>query len=481
MNRLSATIARLVTAVVLGCAAIFPSPLFAAEGEVHVIPISGEVSPSMAAFVERAVKETQGASLVIFEMDTFGGRVDSALKIVDAITHMDVPTTAWVKTKAISAGALIALSADTLYMKAGTTIGDCAPITIGEDGPKMLGEKFQSPLRAKFRALARKNGYSEVLAESMVSEGLEVVSFEDEGKTIYMDRHDYDELAEKPAPVKTVVKEGELLTMDDVEAKNLGFSKESLGSAESVSKALGFEGTIHGRVAPSWSEELAHWILTITPILMMIGLGALYTELKAPGFGVFGIIGVVALGLALFGHHLTGLATYAEILLIVIGFLLIIVEILILPGFGVAGVGGFLLVLVGLLLSLQDFTLPSPDMPWQMNQFKGNLMVVVVSFGASLLFAMAAVRWLIPAMGGRVSGPYLDADLGASKADSKEISRIAMGERGVAISMLRPAGKAEFHGEPFDVVTRGDFIEPGTPVVVSEISSNRIVVTKEDL
>ncbi|WP_300667039.1 NfeD family protein [Desulfoluna sp.] len=448
----------------------------ATAGEIRLIPISGEVSPSMAAFIARAVKETDGASLVIFEMDTFGGRVDSALKIVDTITSLEVPSVAWVKTKAISAGALIALSADALYMAPGTTIGDCAPIAVGKEGPQMLGEKFQSPLRAKFRALARKNGYSESLAESMVTADLEIVAYEAEGKTLYMEAQAYEDLKEKPEHVRTVVRKGELLTMDDVEAKGFGFSRATVKTTAEVAGAMGHGALPVTRVIPSWSEGLSGWILSIAPVLMMIGLGALYTELKAPGFGIFGIVGLSALGLALFGHHIAGLATYAEILIIVMGLLLIIVEIFILPGFGVAGISGFLLVMIGLILSLQDFVLPDPTLPWEGTLFRGNLLTVVISVGASVLMAVMLLRYLVPAMAGRVSGPYLDADLKASKADSEETSRIAVGENGVALTPLRPAGKAEFHGEPFDVVTQGDFIDRSDPVVVTAVEGNRILV-----
>lgn len=449
-------------------------------GPVRLVPVSGEVSPAMAAFIARAVKEAEGASLVIFEMDTFGGRVDSALKIVDAITALEVPSVAWVKTKAISAGALIALSADALYMAPGTTIGDCAPIAVSQEGPKMLGEKFQSPLRAKFRALARKNGYSEALAESMVTADLEIVAVESDGETLYMERQVYEDLKVKPEHVRTVVRKGELLTMDDVEAKGFGFSKATVKSVGEVAAAQGQVGVAPQRVDPSWSEDLSGWILSIAPILMIIGLGALYTELKAPGFGIFGIVGLTALGLALFGHHIAGLATYAEILIIVIGLLLLVVEIFILPGFGVAGLIGFVLVMLGLLLSLQDFVLPDPALPWEGEMFRGNLLTVVASFGASLLMAVVLLRYLVPAMAGRVSGPYLDADLKASHADSKETAHIKIGETGIAISPLRPAGKASFHGEPFDVVTRGDFIGRDEPVIVTAVEGNRVIVARKE-
>ena len=463
---------------------LLPKGVFASApqnptGEIRIIPISGEVSPAMASFIERAVESSQGASLVIFEMDTFGGRVDSALKIVDTISSLSVPSVAWVKTKAISAGALIALSADSLYMAPGTTIGDCAPISVGKDGPQMLGEKFQSPLRAKFRALARKNGYSEALAESMVSEDLEIVAFESGGRTEYMERQVYGDLKEKPDHVRTVVRKGELLTMDDVEAGAFGFSKATVKSTAEVARALGKGEVSVTRIEPTWSEGLSGWILTFTPLLMIIGLGALYTEMKAPGFGVFGMVGLSALGLALFGNHIAGLASYAEVLLIMIGLLLLVVELLVIPGFGMAGISGFILIIIGLVLSLQDFVLPDPSLPWEGNLFRGNLLMVGISFGASLLVAMGLLRYLVPALSGYVSGPYLDADLKASKAESRESACIGLGEAGIARTSLRPAGKALFHDEPFDVVTQGDFIERDEPIVVTAVEGNRIVVARD--
>ena len=144
------------------------SSLWAQEKtKIFIIPVSGDVDPGMAAYVERALKSIKedSNSMIVFEMDTFGGRVDSALEIVDHITNIPKSKTiSYVTNKAISAGALIALASSELTMKHGTTIGDCAPIMMSSEGPKMMGEKFQSPLRAKFRALAKKNNYPELLA-----------------------------------------------------------------------------------------------------------------------------------------------------------------------------------------------------------------------------------------------------------------------------------------------------------------------------
>ena len=132
---------------------------------LYVIPISGEVEPGMAAFLKRALNDIPDTpdTVIVVEMDTFGGRVDSALEMVDALLNIkNAKTIAYVTNKAISAGALISLAANQLVMKNNTTLGDCAPITFTNEGPKMMGEKFQSPLRAKFRTLAKRNGYPAV-------------------------------------------------------------------------------------------------------------------------------------------------------------------------------------------------------------------------------------------------------------------------------------------------------------------------------
>jgi membrane-bound serine protease (ClpP class) len=167
--------------------------------------------------------------LLVFELDTFGGRVDSALQIVDLL--LSVPegkTVAYVKNQAISAGALIALACSRLVMRNNTTIGGCAPITYSSEGPEVLGEKFQSPLSAKFRALAKRNGYPETLAESMITAEMVVYAVEIEGKTLYMDSQAFEDPSQEEKEMilskKTIVGKGELLTMDDTEALELGFS-----------------------------------------------------------------------------------------------------------------------------------------------------------------------------------------------------------------------------------------------------------------
>ena len=203
--------------------------------KVYVIPVSGTVEPGMAAYVKRALEDIKDETdaVIVFKMDTFGGRVDAALDIVDTVSSIPKgKTIAYVEKRAISAGALIALSSNLLFMKDNTIIGDCAPIINTQEGQKMAGEKVQTVLRAKFRALAKRNNYPVKLSESMVSLDMEIYKIVMDGKTQFIDKKAWDDFTdaekEKISFKKTIVAKGELLTMDDAEAFDLKFSTKSV-------------------------------------------------------------------------------------------------------------------------------------------------------------------------------------------------------------------------------------------------------------
>ncbi|NOY69945.1 MAG: serine protease [Deltaproteobacteria bacterium] len=464
------------------------SPADASPRTAYVIPVSGTVDPGMAAFIARACKTALAdpQSIVVLDMDTFGGRVDSALEIVD--TLLTVPkerSIAYVSKKAISAGALIALSCGRLVMAPGTTIGDCAPITISREGPKMMGEKFQSPIRAKFRALARRNGYPEALAESMVTLGKVVLRVEMKGGEVkYMDAQEFDDLKkeEKDGVVskQMVVKEGELLTMDDTEARQLGFSAIGAASVSDMFKQLDMQNITINRIGQSWSETLSRFIGTIIPILMIIGIGALYIEIKSPGFGIFGIIGIAFLSIVFFNQYIVGLATYTEFLILIAGIFLLAAEVFVIPGFGIAGFSGIAMIVVGLILSLQGFTIPDPAKPWEMSLFIGNAAMVLGAYLIAVICGLLFIRFVIPALSTGNRGPVLTATLNAAHADSRETAKVAAGDEGVAVSFLRPSGKADINGERIDVITYNEFIEKGIPVKVAEVNGNRVIVVKKE-
>ena len=456
---------------------------WAGPGKVYVVPVRGTVEPGMAAYIKRAldsITEDKDA-VVVFEMDTFGGRVDAALDIVEAISVLPKErTVAFVEKRAISAGALIALASGTLIMKDHTLIGDCAPIIQAGDETKEAGEKIQTVLRAQFRTLAKRNGYPEVLAEAMVSKEMEVFQIESGGQTRFMDKTDYEELsAEEKKQIsgkKTVVAQGELLTMDDHEARMLSFSKASVKDLENALAFLGLADRDRVVIHESWSEQLVRMIQPFLPILMLIGIGAIYTEIKAPGFGLPGIIGIVCLGLVFFNQYLVGLADYTELMMLMAGVLLLGVEVFVLPGFGIAGVAGLGMIALGLVLSFQGFVLPDPDMPWESGIMLKNFGMVMGSFLGALLVSFSLVRFVLPHFSRLVKGPYLTASLEQARVFSDNALPVSVGDTGVTLTPLRPSGKVKINSEKMEAMTQGDFIGPNLPVRVLAVTRNQVVV-----
>ncbi len=460
----------------------------AADKTIHVIPVTGTVEPGMAAFIKRSVDEILAAepdALIVFKLDSFGGRVDSALEIVETLLSIPMgQSISYVEKRAISAGALIALAGNVLVMKENTLIGDCAPIIQTSEGQKEMGEKTQTVLRAQFRTLAKKNDYPEVLAESMVTKGMEVYEVTLDGETKYMDKIGFNDLTEQKkeriTKKTTVVAEGELLTMDDVEARNLGFSRASVTDLDQALAHLGYENYTLKYMTESWSESLVRFLQPLLPILMLVGLGALYTEIKAPGFGVFGIIGIVCLGLVFLNQYLVGLADYTELLLLLIGTLLMVVEVLVLPGFGVAGIAGILVLAAGLVLSFQGFVVPDPKMPWEGRLLIRNIAMVLGAFAGALVFSLFMLRYVLPGVSRLIKGPYLEATLGEALVGSDESRSVVVGESGTAVTALRPSGKIKIGSRKIDAITRGEFLDPGTPVTVDALEQNRVLVKAAD-
>ncbi len=458
----------------------------ASARKIFVAPISGEVDPGMAAFVARVHQEASRDpdALVIMTIDTFGGRLDSALEIVETLLKFpEKKTIAFVETKAISAGALISLACADLVMRPATTIGDCAPIIFTQDGPEMMGEKFQSPIRAKFRALAQRNGYPEALTEAMVTPEKEVYAVEIAGERIFMDAQAYADLTpeelENVASKKTIVADGELLTMNAAEAMEYGFSRMTVNSVEEMLKQMEITDYEIIRIEEMWSESMVRFIGRIAPILMMIGLAALYMELKAPGFGLPGIIGIICLSIVFLNQYLVGLAHYTELLIILLGLALMGIEMFVLPGFGIAGFSAIFIIAIGLVLTLQDFVVPDPSIPWQMDILKSNLMSVLWALVGAVVFGVLILRYVMPWFSTGREGPFLMSDLRSAHADSTETVRIRVGDRGVAATDLRPSGKAEINDDIFDVVTENEFLDRGSPVIVDAVKGNWIVVSKD--
>jgi membrane-bound serine protease (ClpP class) len=452
--------------------------------KAYVIPVAGTVDHGMAAFVGRCLREAskETGAVIVLEIDTYGGQVDAAFNIVDSVTACKAPTVAFVRSKAISAGALIALSASKMVMRPNATLGDVAPLVNTGEGPKMLGEKHQSPIRAKFRALAAKNGYPALLTEAMVTEEFEVFEATMPDTLLYLDSAGLAALApevkSRISSSKPVVKAGELLTMTDAEALRYGFSKMTVGSVEEALQRLGYSGATVIPMGKNWSEGFVSVIALLAPALMMLGFSSIYIEMRSPGFGIPGIIGVCCLALVFFGQYMVGLANYTELLLLAIGAALLALEVLVIPGFGFAGFAGIALLIIGMVLSFQNFVLPSPELPWQAAVLKRNIVLVSLSIIGAIVLVLVFFKYFFAEFGRVVKGPYLAATLAGAQSDAGMGFVPSIGDKGIASTTLRPSGKARIGAKLCDVVTEGQFIDSGAEVAVTQVQGNRIVVAK---
>ncbi|MDR2693930.1 MAG: ATP-dependent Clp protease proteolytic subunit [Chitinispirillales bacterium] len=454
----------------------------AAVKKAYIIPVVGTVDHGMAAFVGRCLRAAsrEAGVVVVLDIDTYGGQVDAAFDIVDSIAACSAPTVAFVRSKAISAGALIALSADKMAMRPGAAIGDVAPLINTSEGPKMLGEKHQSPIRAKFRAMADRNGYPAALTEAMVTEEIAVFEVTLPDTVFYLDSVRLAALDPqtkgKILSSRQVVKAGELLTMTDAEALRYGFSAMTVGSVDEMLQRMGYGSAAAVSVSKNWSEGFVSVIAMLAPVLMMLGFSAIYIEMRSPGFGIPGIIGICCLALVFFGQYAVGLANYTELLLLALGAALLALEVLVIPGFGFAGFAGIALLIIGMVLSFQNFVVPKPEFPWQAAILKRNIVRVSVSIIGAIALIMVFFKYFFKRLGAVVKGPYLAATLEGAQSDIGMSFVPKIGDRGVASTPLRPSGKVRVGEALCDVVTEGQFVDSGVEVVVSQIQGNRIVV-----
>jgi len=451
----------------------------------YLIPLEGMIDRGLFESLKRRtqIAKDNGAKLIIFKIDTWGGRLDAAFEISDLISGLKkIKTVAYVPQKAISAGALIAMSCNEIVMGPGSTIGDCQPIIPTQEGYKEAGEKVESPLRARFRALAEANGYPVLLAEAMVTKALEVFRITDKkGQTRFISSKALKEMTETQKKEiekkELVVAQDHLLTLTQDEAVEYGIAKRMVKNLDELKQY--YKVVNCPSIETNWSEELVRFLDKIAPILLTIGLIALYLEIKAPGFGIPGIIALSCFAVLFLTKYLVGLANAPEIAIFVVGVVLLIVEIFFIPGFGFTGVAGLLCILLGLLLSFQDFWIPGgPNKVIEIETLWDNLFTIGVSFVASIVIFLLFVRFL-------PSTPYFRRLVLATTEQMEEGYTVAsaeekdmMGARGVAKSTLRPSGTADFDGKIVDVITEGDFLPPGTPVEVVDVQSNRIVVRR---
>ncbi|MDR0730892.1 MAG: nodulation protein NfeD [Treponema sp.] len=471
------------------------------RGTAWIIPIQGDIEPALTAFVRREGRKAldQGAKFLIFEIDTFGGRVDSALQITSFITSVkDARTIAWVNSGessmgvSWSAGALIAMACQDIYMAAGTSLGAAAPVTVGTDGQtEGTGEKTVSAVRAQIAALAERNKHPVELAKAMVDYDVELWEALVDGEVRVLTPRELELLEQeaeaggpKPERRSVISPAGKLLSLTSGEALRYGLVR---GLADDRDSLLGTIGAASPAVesVPGAADGIIS-LLTSAPaqaLLIILGLVMIFLEINSPGFGIPGVVAIIAFVTVFGSGALLGRVGSLEIVLFLAGLALLVVEIFITPGFGLLGISGFFFIGISLLLSMQDFVIPRFD--WEWTLLGRNAVVVFVALIIAIC-GIAAITLLGPKIRlfnrltlttqitGTAGGPVSSGELQENRNDT--IYESLIGKIGVAATPLRPVGRVEVEGEVYEAQAEGLFVERGRGVKIVKIRGNNITV-----
>ncbi|MDZ4743365.1 MAG: NfeD family protein [Verrucomicrobiota bacterium] len=450
---------------------------FAPDAPVYVIPIDGEINAPLLYFVRRTMKEAEAknAQAIILDMNTPGGRLDVCLKIMGIMGDFPGKTLTYIRTDALSAGALIAISTEKIYMSPKAVIGASAPVIAGgEDVPATANDKIISVLKAKARAAARENGYNVQLVEAFIDKDTELII---DGKTINA--------------------KGKLLTLTSDEAMDpIGKDKKPLlasglyDNLDDLIKGL-FPNAKVLKMKPTGAEQIAFWINMISPLLLLGGILGIYIEFKTPGFGIFGVVGITCFLIYFIGLFIAGLSGYEPFILFGLGIILISVELFIWPGHIFPGFLGLTLIIIAIIYGGAEKQPQRPDKPVPGIEQVDQADIIDIPTLESI---QKPLKDLFLATIGAILGIYLlsrylpktniyhrlvlaapDSPLPPGitneEAPSGEIR-----QTGIAETSLHPTGKARFNGKLLDVMTDGEMIKAGSPVVIIKRSNFKTIV-----
>ncbi len=420
------------------------TPLLFAQQKVYVAYIDGEIDLGLAPYISRVIADAEEneAAAIIFKINTFGGRVDAATQIKDAIMGTDRFTIAFINNRAISAGALIAISCGKIIMVTGSSIG--AATVVDQTGEK-VGEKYQSYMRSEMRSTAEKNGRRTDIAEGMVDERIIIPG---------------------------LVDSTQLITLTSIEAYEYGIADTILNNIDEVLAYFNLEDFETVAQTSNWAEDVVRFLNNpiISSILIMIGFFGLLAEIKSPGWGLPGTAALIALTLFFGSAYILQLASIIEILLFVIGLGLILLEVFVIPGFGVAGISGIILIIASLFLSMVG-----EDPFLDMHAVSMAIIQLSVALLLSLVFIFLLAKYL-PKSNIFKKFVLSEEERSIAGYTSRKDAKEFLGAKGVSLTTLRPAGTAEINGKRVDVVTDSEYIEKGKNIEVIEVDGMRIVV-----
>lgn len=462
------------------------------------IKIDETIEPVLQGFIEREIRRAKSANvnLILFEIDSPGGELGASLEIAHKIADLDskrIRTVAYVPKLALSGAAIIALGCDEIILENHAKIGDAAPISIrpGQQFER-APEKILSFLREELKTLAEKKGRPVGLCQAMADKDLDVfqATHRDNGRISFLTEEEIHVSNGEWIKGRIVPEcQGEmLLTVDGQRAHELKLAEAPVADQDELRQRLGIpEGEIPQAVGRTWVDTLVWELNTpgMTFLLLFAGSALIYIELHTMT-SFFGIASALCFMLFFWSKFLGGTADVLEIVLFLFGIGLILMEIFVVPGFGIFGISGALAIFAALILASQTFVLPTTGSELgQMTQSLGTMSVALVSvIGVAMLISkylpeMPLLKHLIltpPSMARDVDGPRLRPDL-ADTAMATSLESL-MHQEGEAFTTLRPAGKARFGEQVVDVQSRGDYIEAGQKVVVSEVTGNKVIVRR---
>jgi len=485
---------------------------------VYVIPLREDVDRYLGVFLGRSLEAAKnaGAELVIIEIDTFGGRVDTALEIASKIgaatwarTIAYVPADSGGRGVSWSAGALMAFSCSELWMAPGTSMGAAAPVYQTSEGMQAAEEKTVSAVRGQMAALAEKNGYPVEVALAMVDADVVLKEVVVDGEERLATAAEIEVLERRGADLQigmTISDAGKLLTLTAGEMERYGVSSGTLATRDEVIAAAGYDPADAVLLEKSRADSVITLLSSgaMTSILLIAGLVALYLEVTSPGFGVPGTVALICFAVVFLTSGLMGNLGPVEILMFLIGVVLLLLEIFIIPGFGIAGIAGIILILGSLVFSLQDFYWPEFD--WQWTIARRNLAIV----GIGVLGGIVLIGVLMSALP-RASlfdrlilhGPgdpgYAGSRRRRKKTDSGKAEpaettggpppgvvppsrsqSVPVGSEGIAVTDLRPVGKVRFGNLTMAAETDGEYYEKGSHVIVLRTDGVKVVVAAKE-
>ena len=424
---------------------------------VYRIPIEGTIDLGLPPFINRMLQEAKSmdAEVVVFDINTFGGRVDAATQIKDAILGVDIKTVAFVNRRAISAGALITLSCEQVYMAGGGLIGAATAVDMsGKKG----SEKVISFMREEMASTAEKRGRNKDIARGMVDEELAFTHLVINGDSVLVDDIEGQ-------------KEGKLISLTTDQAIKYGIADGSAETIDALLDSLGYSTAELIETSENWSEKIVRFLTdpVVASLLTTFGFLGILFELQSPGWGIPGFVGLACLILSLSASYIAELATMSDMLFVFAGLGLILLEMLVIPGFGIVGLGGIGFMLYGLyLLLLPDVPVGEEIMEQAMDGFIIGLIGAAIGLVLLIRLMMKTKFW------DQLTSPDIQKkEDGYSNTQGWETLD---GLTGVADTDLHPSGWVKVGEQRVFVVSEGGFIDQGKEITVLSVDGNRVLV-----